>query len=520
MTSVILSVLFFAETLAAVPKVTAPVTAQPTNPPIAITSFGAEAVLQFVELYNQLDVPVRIDGWRINFTITDMAPGATRERTIATAALRGWLLPDKYVALERDGVNEATVSFTVAPEAMAEFSLPRVTTLWLSNETGEEVHAVSIPTSAHLASSWFQHRQRGKTLTATGDFAKDFIARSGAAELYSEPTYRPPVALRGLEIHEVLAHPADCSPSDVSLACGDYIKLYNAGVAPINLAEYRLRVGYQGQSVGINTMFTWGRAIRPDTDELWLAPGQFFTLHTRNDHTAYKGQPLQLTNSGGYVWLEDAWGTVTYRDSIVLYPGTTGKQGFSWARNSQGAWRWAYPAPGERNNLQPIRDQAAAATVACRAGYYRSAETNRCRLLRNNLSVVTPCQPGQTRNPATNRCRSAVTLASTLTPCKPNQTRNLETNRCRSVAMAAGPVPCKAGQERNPETNRCRKVTSTGLVASVAERSGTQSSMLGWWIAGAVGAGALGYAVYEWRHPILALPGRLRALITRRPPAE
>lgn len=181
---------------------------------------------------------------------------------------------------------------------------------------------------------------------------------------------------------------------------------------------------------------------------------------------------------------------------------------------------WQYsnqPTPGTANvaSLEaPVSDEEVSGLAPCSNGQYRSAETNRCRLLQPAVSAVTPCKAGQERNPDTNRCRTNVLSAiSNLLPCKEGQERNPETNRCRAIA-ASTLSPCGDGQERNPDTNRCRRAGSTtdqalAKVQDVATIS--QGSTIRWWLVGAAILLALAYAIYEWRQDITNLIHKHRA---------
>jgi hypothetical protein len=81
------------------------------------------------------------------------------------------------------------------------------------------------------------------------------------------------------------------------------------------------------------------------------------------------------------------------------------------------------------------------------------------------------------------------------------------------------PKPCAAGQERNPETNRCRKIAGAAAQAAVDVRDVAATSaggVIGWWLAGIAGAGALGYAAFEWRQEILQASRRLKIAASRK----
>ncbi len=75
------------------------------------------------------------------------------------------------------------------------------------------------------------------------------------------------------------------------------------------------------------------------------------------------------------------------------------------------------------------------------------------------------------------------------------------------MAKSNQPKPCKPGYERNPATNRCRKVAhkaTTGQAGYAPQATTDQSSgnIASWVALGGLGAVALGYAGWEWRHEI------------------
>ncbi|HYG83374.1 MAG TPA: hypothetical protein VD907_00670 [Verrucomicrobiae bacterium] len=517
MTSVVLCVLSALQ-LHAAPVVSPPPKPHLTaKPPIVITSFGGEATLEFVELYNQLDVAVNVTGWRVKLVVND-AEDTSKKLQFETPVLQGWLLPEKYTAYQRDADGTISTGFTVDEAQLATLESPVLQEVKLVDH--QQVVRQSIVPGAALPGQWAQHKQRGKTsLTHTGIFTKDYTVKTDDAEIYSEPLYRPATTTEGLKIIEVLANPRQCSPAEVTISCGDYVKLQNTSSQPIDLARYRLRTGYHGQNPTVKNTFTWGREITNE-EEYILSPGAYIVVAVQNNNAPEKPAPIELVN-GGYIWLEDIKGVAVFGDSLVGHPSLD--KGVSWAYDARtGNWRKGEPQPLGKNLFLPPQAAKTPVTAACKAGYYRHPETKRCRKQTStSTAVLTPCKPGQTRHPETNRCRSAV-LASDAADCRPGYARNPETNRCRKIAVAeATLVPCKPGQERHPETNRCRKIAAT-TAADQEIKTDTPpqpENMLGWGIGGAVAVGALGYAAYEWRQPIAGAFRRVSSIF-RRPPQE
>jgi hypothetical protein len=504
---------------AATPAVTPqPQTPAASAPPLLITAFGGDAIVEFVELYNQSDKPVNLAGRSLEFTVAEKTNSATvRQATILLP--EGWLLPKGYLTLQLNG-NPPSVSFTIDQTILSGLTDPRLALLRLYDASLVVRQEITLPQTT--AGTWMQHKKRNNAAstarTITGNFALDFDVKTGTPTLFSDPLYLPPSAAGGLQILEILPNARDCPPLEVGADCNDYIKVYNPTAEAIDLSLFRLRVGAAGQNESVTNTFTWGAG---GAEKLLLLPGEYHALAVRDD-----GMPLSLTNTGAFVWLEDAYGAVSY-EPVTQYPDASAdsKKGHAWAFDGQ-AWRWtSHPQPYGANYIPQQTDVAAEGTtlVPCREGQERNPDTNRCRSGAVAAASLAACPPGQERNPATNRCRALVAAASSLTPCGPGQERNPETNRCRSVATADATLkPCTAGQERNPETNRCRKAAAASSQKPVAVQdvaASTAADTVGWWFAGVVGIGTLSYAAFEWRQEIRQWLGRVKHKIRRTPPA-
>lgn len=170
------------------------------------------------------------------------------------------------------------------------------------------------------------------------------------------------------------------------------------------------------------------------------------------------------------------------------------------------------PTPGAINidaQAAVMGAESETASDQCPAGKYRNPETGRCKNFDLDTGP-TPCGPGQTRNPDTNRCRNAATATATVTPCQTGETRNPETNRCRKNTTASAPTACQPGQERNPETNRCRKVLAAKSTNPMSKTGAASSKPISFLVLGAVAALVGGYAVYEYRQSIVNFIARRR----------
>lgn len=307
-------------------------------------------------------------------------------------------------------------------------------------------------------------------------------------QLFDDGLYQVSPEPIGLQIIEIYPYARDCAPFDEAVECRDFVKIYNAGKEAIPLDGYVLRTSSGGiDRSSTNTIHLNGV----------IQPGEYKTIsYTDND----KG--LSLTNSGGHVWFEDAYGASDYHSGLASYPSAgVGEQGQSYIYLGEHDWRWTTtPSPiGANNYTAPIEQ-----IVTCPEGKYLNPETNRCRTIIDALSVLASCDEGYERNPLTNRCRKISSAAvSTVTPCKEGQERNPITNRCRSIATAVAELlPCDEGYERNPTTHRCRKIKTIDMpvMGYPVKPAGTSTQMtMTWWALGGVGALALMYAGWEWR---------------------
>ena len=130
------------------------------------------------------------------------------------------------------------------------------------------------------------------------------------------------------------------------------------------------------------------------------------------------------------------------------------KKGASYAifdiNSNNPSWRQTYaPTPGALNDYQEFQ--------TCPSDKVINPSTGNC--IKKQEEATTKCPTGKYLNPLTGRCKS-VTSSSSLAACKDGYERNPETNRCRKISTISSTelTPCKDGYERNPETNRCRKI--------------------------------------------------------------
>ena len=447
--------------------------------------------LDIIELKNDTDKPIDLAGWSIN--------AQDSFGTVCSIELASWILPNDFALLasSMSGLQDPTGNVKLYDECT---QLQRtITSIELTKDN--ELQDVLQPSNAGA----YGRKSFTKTYR-TGSFEKDFALIDTEPDpskpdkrlsFYAGEWYEPQ-GETSLQISEILARSSECSPLENNADCTDYIKLYNPTSETITLDNLRVRVGYQGQNpTSSNTVSLSGE----------IMAGEYGLLMKKDD-----GNNLSIANDGGYIWLEDKYGTTIYDNTVVEYPSASSvtKIGWAWAYNIEtGDWQWT-STPTPYNQPSVFTGTAVGESVSedtsslkpCRSDQFRNPLTNRCKLIESSSSSLTPCSANQYRNPATNRCKSLSSSTSSLTPCKPGQYRNPATNRCKSATAASSSLkPCAPNQERNPATNRCRnEVANISADFPVETVADTAEATVGWWAFGGVGMLAAGYAGWEWRN--------------------
>lgn len=463
-------------------------------PSLLITAYQTKDAgkdLQYIELYNSGDEMAQLQDW----TIRDVANNRTLQ---FTSSFTGWLEPDKHVVVSRAGVITGA-SFTI--NGWSTTTAPVLMTSLQLMKSGYRTLDATLSSKAD---------DRDKMMTRTYNTDSYSTASSPFVQNYRlppQPTLfddglyvAPPEP--GVKIVEIYPYASDCSPFDNSVLCGDYIKLYNPTSDIIDLADLVLRTDSSSSGRTASNTFALSGI---------MLPGEYRTIWQTD-----AGARISLANSGGYVWLEDLYGTTQYQSTLAHYESAgSSLQGYAYAEATANEWQWtSTPAPAAANVI------TAPILAACEEGKYRNPDTGRCRTLEETINALAACEEGYERNPTTNRCRK-ITLASatTLTPCKEGQERNPETNRCRSIASAVAELlPCDEGYERNPATNRCRKAASGEVLSAnypVQPYDQTKSAAVTWWIVGSLAICAGGYAAWEWRREIGGLAAKFGSLFVR-----
>lgn len=474
------------------PDPTATPDALPTSP-VMVTAYQIDgSALQFVQIYNSTNELISLDGGLLVYSYTTDPVGSSRIAVVSN----GLVEPKRHILFAVEGLfaeaahpNHFISTAVPSPSSISsiQFLLPGM---------APSTVPVSLKTNNTI-------QQRGKTSTgySTVTFS-DFSGDLFADKLYEVPSPPP------LKIVEVSPRSKACEPFSIDPTCGDFVKLMiMPGYTDDVLERYRLKTDDSAESV-TNT-FSFSYASKH---------GDYLLVRLRDD-----GQLMSLTNSGGYIWIEDKYGEKYYEETLTGYAdaGSETYLNQSWAFDtSDDTWKWAIPSPTGPNLFpQPLSAGMGSGfdDASCPAGKYRNPETNRCRSLEEAVSALAVCEEGKERNPATNRCRSLLTTSSTnLSPCEEGEERNPTTNRCRKVlGMASTLTPCPVGSERNPETNRCRKISENVLAspAAVAIESGGGNVLKNALIITA-GLGALGYGFYEWRSELLRALRKLVGIVT------
>ncbi len=449
-------------------------------------------ILEYVQLYNDSDKLIDIRDWRIVFS--DISSGTPVELPIEMhSEANGWLAPAEHVAMSYGAaVQAATFSIdneviltNLATSSSSKVKLTvRSTTESLYRDADYWLKLDSISATA---SYW----QRSFSSTGEG-YTTTFSALTAApTQLFDDGLYTTPGAPL-LRIVEIYPYGSDCAPDDTSILCGDYVKLRVEGAT--NLSNYMLRTDSNSSSrTTSNTM--WLGAYAPNSDG-------YITVHLTDDNAR-----VSLTNSGGYIWLEDVYGISLYTTTMTGYVSAASEhQGWAWALEN-GIWQWTSTPQPDTHNLITVPPEE---TTVCPAGKYLNPDTGRCRTIEEAVNALASCPEGQVRNPATNRCRQVVTTASSLVPCGEGQERNPATNRCRSIALAVAElIPCDEGYDRNPATNRCRKIagiTTTAATTNLPDTTTTEPAAMqqwGWVLVAVAATGAIGYGIYEWRTELI-----------------
>lgn len=445
-----------------------------TDSPVLITGYGFKGPkLYYVQLFNSSAEVVAIKDFVVEYTISGQAA------PIEIGKLSGNIKPGGYVVVgEKTGTPMADFSYevTIPDGVTGSVNGIKITPARNYFET-------SIVVKGDVNASYWKRN----ISTSTGNYLSTFssFVPDSSFVLFGKGLYEPP-EYTALQFTEILANPRSCSPLEKAGECFDFVKFYNPTSLPVDLSQFRLRVGYQGQNASSSNTFLLTGVV---------PAGGYFATQTSAD-----ARPISVTNSGGFVWLEDIYGMKRYDSTVTEFPDASSdtKKGQAWAYDTaDGAWKWT---------LQPMASPVASIFVFP-------------ELVKPKVTALAACKEGQYRSEETNRCRSLASAVTALAPCDDDEERNPETNRCRKLATLTSQelTPCKEGQERNPETNRCRNIAATSPpdAAFKAEPiADTSKAFMGWWALGGVGVLAIGYGIWEWRQEMLNAVQKVASFFT------
>lgn len=447
--------------------------------------------VRYLELFNDSDVLVDVATWKI----TAVSSTGVRSELSMQPVTTGLFAPKTHVVVKLvEEVNNASFASTGWTPVLTGGVLTSLEVT--ARASGWKTDVYTLKTSGSGATiKYDEFWVRTQTSDGYTSTLSSFSAATPIA-LHDDGLYELPSSFPG-EVLEIYPFSSECAPNDNSVLCGDYIKIRLNSV-DADISSFVLRTSSSSSSRTTSNTFYLSNPVYSLNDDGYLTVAQ-----------GEDGKRISLTNSGGYIWIEDLYGGKIYDETMTQYQSAgDDEQGYTWARAENSAtWQWSTtPQPFGANIVTaPVEE-----TVVCSTGKYLNPDTGRCRTLEEAVNALASCPEGQYRNPTTNRCKQLVTTATaTLAACGEGQERNPATNRCRSIASAVAELmPCDEGYERNPATNRCRKVAGVSTAAAtsgevVEMAKGSTWNIWTWSLVAVAATGAIGYGVYEWRHELL-----------------
>lgn len=451
---------------------------------------AASALSELVVVHNNTQTEVDVTGWCVtnksSVTLACSAPHAGPEYRVFLPPYKSALFASRE-ALDEYSPDGAPLAVSGVIESSNRSSggiVASADAISIEDSAGDVIDTVSWTTALPAG----KVRQRMVTSPSPLTYASQgsvtdwyvglltTLPENGVAERIEDDDTQPqepPVDEGTLPIEHPTISELLPNPDGVDTDGGEFIELHNSGLVQISLSAYTIRVGSL-----LEREYTFPQGAV-------LVPG--YTAFSNNDI------PFTLLNTTSAVQLY-------YEDvavgEVVRYENP--KSGASWSYH-EGGWLYAsVPSPGLENSEPEAVDDgeseveksvssAEPSTLKpCAPNQYRSAETNRCRLIASATAQksVVACKAGQVRNPATNRCVLATAATKTSTPCK-------------------------EGQERNPATNRCvtiKKMTQAGYAVKGQNVTSEHAGVDWYALAGIVCTllAVIGYVVWEWRNEIAA----------------
>ena len=305
--------------------------------PVFISAFqtsnvdSATTKLDVIELYNSTTEPINLKNW----VVDGYGSSEISACKLTISHDDEYILPKSYVVLAQSSVLQGSME----PPMIKEFDTncgtigQKITRLTLDSpqrgngSVEETIHA--IPSAGGFVRSGLTATYRDED-DAFNDNFDPIITRPNSA-VYIGRWYVPPTET-SITVVEVLPKPLVCAPNDVRAQCLEYVKLYNAG-GKYSPSSFRIRTGVKGSSVNASNT-----AILSDDG---ISPGH------------YASYEMSLSDSGSYVWVEDAYGIKTYDATIVHYNSASSHDGQAWSRLSPNMdeWQWTkFPTPNDEPN--------------------------------------------------------------------------------------------------------------------------------------------------------------------------
>lgn len=457
-------------------------TAVPPSPllpqsPLLVTAYSVtpQGAPLYLELYNDGDTPLRASDWSLVFewsAKTTTALASPRQTATLSGDTSQYIAPGGYVLV---GFGTAVAGALAQHPQLAVNPDNYLNKFRLEHP---QYRAYERTFAATTVQTPMRLNQGTSGYTTT-------YAAEARTELWQTPWYVPQTATP-VRVVELLPNSLGCQPFDTALTCSDYVKVHNTSTGTLDLAGLRLRTGTIGQNAtSSNTMLLGGT----------LAPGGYGVF------------PMSLTNSGGWVWLEDSYGVMQYQDTTVGYGDASSKKGQAWAQDAAtGQWRWTrYPTPYDTPNRftdgQPINSCSALRLSEIGANVSRQfielyniaaepVSLKGCQLQTNRSTetsyvfgeqMLAPGEFATIYIPDTPLSLTKTTTGTVYLLSSDSQTEvdarsyeNLSENTSyalvdgvwqQTFVMTPGAanvyepyVPCQAGYERNVETGRCNKI--------------------------------------------------------------
>lgn len=462
---------------------TSPSTAPLLNGPFIISAYSfAGHSLRYVQITNVSRTVAQLDGWTVKLTLGGSS--------WVSPELSGKVAPGKKVTVA-DTLVMPSATFSYDSASIAADPVPESIILAAPVGAGLSDHLVDIsvkPTTVRdsltqPATFYFQRN----ISSSTGEYLSTFTATTKPASIESDQLYSP-LDTSPLQVVEIYPKARSCSPADIEAICYDYVKLYNASTGGVSLSDFAVKAGSLS---GANAVYPKG-------------------ILAKNEYVIVR---MSLRDTSSYVWIEDVYGLIAYKESVVQYPSASGREGLAWSYNDlTGEWQWTTGTPSnqanwfapkvETNRCLGLRFSEIGANLETQfIEVYNSTgatlDISGCRLMTNRSSTVSYVFPTSTTMVAggyravpvseTSLALTKTTSGTVYLLSSDGETEvdskfyeNLSSNT--SLALVGGVwqqtfkvtpgfeniyekyLPCQTGYTRNEITGNCNKIALTTAV--------------------------------------------------------